>query len=123
MCRKTLRGWKSFYRNKSARPDVAGRTIAARLNSSRLSGNRTRDDADTVAFRTDQKDGVRIHGVGREVERPRRWERGCQRQGVWTSAWRSDGERAAELNIEELLAGAKLVEVHGAAGVIPGGRG
>src|SRR6267142_606539 len=123
MCRKMLRGWKSFYRNKSARPDVAGRTIAARFNSSRLSGNRTRDDADTIVFRTDQKNGIRIHSVGREVERPRRWERGCHGEGVWTGAWRGDGERPFELNIEELLAGAKLVEVHGAAGVIPGGRG
>src|SRR6267142_6643820 len=103
MCRKMLRGWKSFYRNISARPDVAGRTIAARFNSSRLSGNRTRDDADTIVFRTDQKNGIRIHSVGREVERPRRWERGCKRQSVWARARCNDVERATRLNIEELV--------------------
>src|SRR6267378_5254406 len=123
MCRKMLCGWKSFYRNESARPDAAGRTIAARLNSSRLSGNRTLNDAGAVAFRTDEKNGVRIHSVGGKVERPRRRESGCQGQGVWTSAWRSDGERAAELNIEELIPRCELVEIHDAAGVIPGGRG
>src|SRR5882762_2428817 len=123
MCRKMLCGWKSFYRNESARPDAAGRTISARLNSSRLSGNRTLNDAGAVAFRTDQKNGVRIHSVGGKVERRGRRERGCQRQGVWTSAWRSDGERAAELNIDELLPCSELVEIHDAAGVIPGGRG
>src|SRR6267378_2581453 len=121
MWRKMLRGWKSCYRNKSARPDTAGRTIATSLNSSRLSGNRTLDDA--VAIHTDQKNGIRIHSVGREVECRGRRERGCQRQGVWTSAWRSDGERAARLNIEELLPRSELVEIHDAAGVIPGGRG
>ncbi len=58
--------WKSFYRSKSARPDVAGRTVATRLNSSRLSGNRTRKDA--VVIHTNQKNGVRIHSVGREFK-------------------------------------------------------
>src|SRR5882762_7739 len=121
MWRKMLRGWKSCYRNKSARPDTPGRTIAARLNSSRLSGNRTLNDA--VDIHTDQKNGIRIHSVGREIEGRGRRERGCQRQGIWAGAWRSDGERAAELNIDELLPRSELVEIHDAAGVIPGGRG
>src|SRR5712664_2756049 len=115
------RGWKSFYRNKSARSRLAGRIIAARLKSSRLSRDRTRDDA--VVIHTNQKNGIRIHGIGSEVKRSGRRERGCQRQGVWTSARRSDGERAAELNIEELLPRSEFVEIHDAAGVIPGGRG
>src|SRR5258708_216098 len=113
--------WKSFYRNKSARPHLAGRIIAARLKSSRLSRDRTRDDA--VGIHTNQKNGIRIHGVGSEVKRSGRRECSCQRQGVWTSAWRSDGERAAELNIEELLPRSEFVEIHDAAGVIPRGRG
>src|SRR5216684_7759435 len=115
------RAWKSFYRNKSARSRLAGRIMAARLKSSRLSRDRTREDA--VGIHTDQKNGVRIHGVGSEVKRRGRRERGCQRQSVWTSARRSDGERAAELNIEELLPRSEFVEIHDAAGVIPRGRG
>src|SRR6267378_6438040 len=112
MCRKTLRGWKSFYRNNPPGQMWPGGPLRLVSNSSRLSGNRTLNDAGAVAFRTDQKNGVRIHSVGGKVERPRRRERGCQRQGVWTSAWRSDGERAAELNIEELIPRCELVEIH-----------
>src|SRR5260370_32251260 len=115
------RAWKNFYRNKSARPYLARRTIATRLNCSRLSRDRTRKDA--VVIHTNQKNGIRIHGVGSEFKRRRRRECSCQRQGVWTSAWRSDGERAAELNIEELLPRSEFVEIHDAAGVIPRGRG
>src|SRR5712692_5815961 len=115
------RAWRSSYRDKSAGPNLAGRAIAARLNSSRLSRNRTRGDA--VVIHSNEKDGVRIHSVGREVERRGRRECGCHSQRVGTSAWRSDGERAAQLNIEELLARSELVEIHDAAGVIPGGRG
>src|SRR6266436_1022206 len=115
------RAWKSCYRNKSAWPQLAGGTIAARLNTSRLSRNRTREDA--VAIHADQKNGVRIHCIGCELEcRRGRRERGCQHQGVWAAAWRSDVERAAELNIEELFPRSELVEIHDAAGVIPGGR-
>src|SRR5258708_19328308 len=97
MWRKMLRGWKSCYRNKSARPDAAGRTIAASLNSSRLSGNRTLNDAG--AIHTDQKDGVRIRSVSREIEGRWRRERSCQRQAFWTTACPSVGYLAAELTI------------------------
>src|SRR5882724_1702321 len=114
------RAWKSCYRNKSARRQLAGRTIAARLNSSRLSRNRTSEDA--VGIHTDQKNGVRIHCVGRELEGRGRRERGGQRQGVWSRAWRGDRERPLELNIEEPCRCSELVEVHDAAGVIPRGR-
>src|SRR6267378_3454742 len=121
MCRKTLRGWKSCYRNNPPGQMWPGGPLRLVSNSSRLSGNRTLNDAG--AIHTDQKNGIRIHSVGREIEGRWRRERGCQRQGVWTSAWRSDGERAARLNIEELLPSSELVEIHDAAGVIPGGRG
>src|SRR5260370_16713363 len=104
------RAWKSFYRNKSARSRLAGRIIAARLKSSRLSRDRTRDDA--VGIHTDQKNGVRIHGVGREFKRRRRLECSCQRQGVGTLAWRSYGEGAPELNIEQLLPRSEPFEIH-----------
>src|SRR5260370_590828 len=105
-------------------PPAHGRTgqaFAVRLNSSRLSRHRTRED--TLVIHTDQKNGVRVHGIGSEVESRGRRKRGCQRQGVWTSAWRSDGERAAELNIEELLPRSELVEIHDTAGVVSGCRG
>src|SRR5260370_17293515 len=111
------RAWKSFYRNKSARRRLAGRIIAARFKSSRLPRDRTRKDA--VGIDTDQKNGVRIHGVRREFQRRGRRERGCQRQSVWTSARRSDGERAAELNIEELLPPSEFLEIPDAPRVIP----
>src|SRR5260370_39559616 len=111
------RGWKSFYRNKSARSRLAGRIIAARLKSSRLSRDRTRKDA--VGIDTDQKNGVRIHGVRREFQRRGRRERGSQRQSVWTSPRRSAGERAADVNIEELLPRSEFVEIHDPAAVPP----
>src|SRR6266404_9596271 len=117
---KTSCEWKNCYRNKSARRQLAGRTIAARLIPSRLSRNRTREDA--VGIHTDQKNGVRVHCVGREVERPRRRKVRCHREGVWTGAWPNDQERPADLNIEELRPRSELVEIHDAAGVIPGGR-
>src|SRR6267378_3990341 len=121
MFRRMWRAWKNIYGNESARPPLAGQVIADRPNSSGLSRNRTREDA--IVIHTHQQNGVRIHGIGSEIERRGRRERGCQRQGVWTGAWRGDGERAAELNIEELLPRSELVEIHDAAGVVPGSRG
>src|SRR5260370_12967382 len=115
------RAWKSVYRNQLGASRLAGRIIGAGLKSSRLPRDRTRDDA--VGIHTDQKNGIRIHGIGSEVKRSGRRECSCQRQGVWAGAWRSDGERAAELNIEELLPRSEFVEIHDAAGVIPGGGG
>src|SRR5882762_8539662 len=116
MSQRMWRAWKNFYGNESARPHLAGQVIRDRLNSSGLSRHRTREDA--IVIHTHQKNGVRIHGVGREIERRGRRERGCQRQGVWACSWRSDGERAAELNIKELLPRSELIEIHDAAGVI-----
>src|SRR6266446_2865742 len=123
---KTSRGWKNSSKSETAQRGLRRAQYRNINPSSRLPRQRTSDHTDAVGIRAglraDQKHGIRIHGVGRKVERPRRWEVGCHRERVWTGAWRGDGERSFELNIEELRPRSELVEIHDAAGVIPGGR-
>ena len=83
-----------------------------------LAGHRS--DEDSVAIHTDEEHGVLINDVGGKLKCIGGSGLQIEYGGVGLRTVTTEGETAAEGNIEELLAGPKFVEVYFAGNVTGG---